>query len=205
MGIDVWCLRDASKIDTHLQTSIHSSLGKHFPTDDLLQIPDSKLEQWLIKQSLLNLRTGNITVQSLGDPNASLLVLSQCKIADEFSHQPFPGKSGVLLRAMLNSISIDFSEVMISELDTPHSADSSLKNFLKEKKIRVILLLVDLPQKRYQSELSNIREQVYVLDDFPIKVQVSFHPNYLLNQPKAKSLAWQDLKAVQKALESQCQ
>ncbi len=204
MGIDVWSLRvDTGGEDSLVVASsdraaltareIHS-------TTEPYQLSTSELEKWLAEQCLLKIRSGDVSVNTLGKPDAELLVLSQCLIKDKLTHQPFSGKSGVLLRAMLRELDEDFSTVLLGELDTPQNQGKSLTALLQGKKVRVILLLVDLPSQHPHSELDKFRSQCLWLEQPRTQVVVSFHPEYLLTNPQVKAQAWRDLKRVHKLI-----
>ncbi|MCB1756461.1 MAG: hypothetical protein KDJ38_13125 [Gammaproteobacteria bacterium] len=204
MGIDVWCLRTTE--ETALAAAPVKEPIRHVQPDsassptELFRIEPSRLEAWLAEQCLLKIRAGDVGVNTLGDPDAGVMVLSQCLVRDKLSHQPFSGSSGNLLRAMLKTLALTTSDILIGELDTPHPDGKRLTKHLAGKNVRTILLLVDLPARHSAADLKKLRQRVFMLENPAVKILVSFHPDYLLANPKAKAQAWEDLKLFKKIL-----
>ena len=208
MGINVWCLRDnISAGDGQGGLSAERSApefdSKESETDakELFQLSSNELEPWLGNQRLLRIYSGDAGTNSLGNPDARLMVLSQCLLRDKLSHQPFTGRSGSLLRAMLRTINQDTESVLLGELDTPNQEAKRLTDHLHGKKVRALLLLMDLPEFHDAKELEKFRSREFTLGPTQIRVVVSFHPDYLLSNPQAKALAWQDLKMLRSLMD----
>ena len=197
MGIDAWSLRASGAEST--ASAVDTATADNAITDPL-KLSVSDVEAWLAEQCLLPLHASDASANSLGNPHAAVMVLSQCLVSDKLSHQPFSGKSGVLLRGMLHAIGHDLADVLIGELDTPHTHGKKLSEHIAGKPLRAILFLVDLPVDADLALLDRLRGRALAMPDSHIAVHVSYHPNYLLSNPMAKARAWQDLKALQQQI-----
>ena len=196
MGIHVWRLRNAP--DNSLEDSATATLVEHShnnaaesPTE-LYKLSVSDIEAWLAQQCLMKIRAADASANTLGDPQSDLMILSQCLVQDKLTHQPFNGRSGVLLRNMLAAVDRQTGSVLIGELDTPHPEGKLLTGHLEGKPVKVVLLLVDLPDKETASALARFRQRVCMVGETGVRLVISFHPEYLLKHPEAKALAWED-------------
>lgn len=198
MGINVWRAKNSIEpaIEGSTSTQFDSQTVSFEPqetTTELLDLSVSDIAPWLEAQCLMKIRASDTSANTLGDPDSDLLVLSQCLIQDKLSHQPFSGKSGVLLRNMLAAIGREPVSVLMGELDTPNADGKLLTEHLSGKQVRLVLLLVDLPDKHEPNELDRFRQRSFSLGQTGINVVVSYHPDYLCRHTYAKPYAWQDL------------
>ncbi len=206
MGIDVWVRRAipvdiANESATQSQASVkpepESKIALTATVDrEILQQNPTELTRWLSTQCLMPVRVGDVSVTTIGRPDAQLLVLSECTVLDKVTHQPFSGRAAFLLQAMLRAIGESFESVLQAELDTFHSDAEMLVSLLQNKTIKAVLLLVDLSPDESADSLSRFREQIYLDDNMKTRIFVSYHPDYLLAHPETKALAWEDLKHV---------
>ena len=150
------------------------------------------------------------TVFGVGNEQAEWMLVGEAPGAEEDRlGEPFVGKAGKLLDAMLAAISLDRDQVYIANIvkcrppgnRNPHQNEiDSCMDWLKRQigivRPRIILavgrvaahsLLVD------DSPISRLRGQRHMLPDTDIPVVVSYHPAYLLRTPADKAKAWQDL------------
>jgi uracil-DNA glycosylase len=208
MGVTVWSERSALPISTQCDKASIAHGGDDKKNDAVnvtepYHLTSTELEPWLLEQCLLKIYVGDVGVNTIGDESAKLLVLSQCMIKDKLTHQPFMGKSGTLLKAMLRAIGHSFSSVLLGELDTHNAQGKALSEHLAAKSLKVILLLLDLPRQHPASELNKFRQKDFIFPNTDIKVVVSYHPDYLLDHVQAKACAWQDLKKVREYIKEE--
>ena len=206
MGIHVWRLRDAP--ENAADEPAATSTVEQTPDDsaesptELYKLSVSDIEAWLARQCLMKIRAADASANTLGDPQSDLMILSQCLVQDKLTHQPFSGRSGVLLRNMLAAVDRQTGSVLIGELDTPHAEGKLLTGHLAGKPVKVVLLLVDLPDKDAAGALARFRQRECRVGDTSVRLVVSFHPDYLLKHPEAKALAWEDWCYAMKLLEA---
>lgn len=206
MGVDVWVRRVLPLGEEAIE--VPESPSEEGPQAVIIPVEEpvenrvifaqnaSELTQWLNTRCLMPVRVGAKQVTSIGSIDASLLVLSECAVKDQTTHQPFSGRAAFLLKAMLKAIGESFETVLQAELDTPLGDATTLTSLLHERPIKAVLLLVDLPATQTASFLQNFREEIYHYGDAETRIFVSFHPDYLITHPETKALAWEDLKQV---------
>jgi len=131
----------------------------------------------------------------------------------------FSDDSGELLTKMLSAISIDLSEVYLTNIIPFYLTKEEGKNIKKYnsslKKIvhehictinpEIILLLGSFAlQTLFGEEYSIVKNRgqwlTYTTPTKSINVIPSFHPNFLLKQPNQKKKSWEDLQELQKKL-----
>ncbi len=149
------------------------------------------------------------TVFGVGNQNAEWLVIGEAPGAEE-DHQgePFVGRAGQLLNAMLASIGLKREQVYIANIlkcRPPNNRDPRLEEaaacaaFL-QRQIELIqpkLILVVgrvAAQNLLQSDapIGKLRGRVHQLES-GVPVVATYHPAYLLRSPQEKRKAWTDL------------
>jgi DNA polymerase len=157
--------------------------------------------------------TAKHTVFADGHQDAPVMLIGEAPGRDEdLQGLPFVGRSGQLLDRMLNAIGLDrATSAYITNVifwrppgnrpPTPEEAAICapfLIRHIELKQPKVLVLLGGTPVKH----VLNIEEGItrtrgrwgrYVLNGAEIPALPTFHPAYLLRQPAAKKLAWQDL------------
>ena len=155
------------------------------------------------------------TVFGVGNPGARLCVLGEAPGADEDRiGEPFVGAAGQLLNKILAACSLSREEVYILNVlkcrppgnrnPAPDEAQKC-RQFL-DRQLQLIqpdficclgavaaqnLLKTTLPIGKMRGELHDYQG---------IKVLCTYHPAYLLRNPSAKRLAWDDMKLLMKAM-----
>jgi uracil-DNA glycosylase len=151
------------------------------------------------------------TVFGVGDPAARWMIVGEAPGADEDRQgEPFVGRAGQLLNAMLQAIGQPRATVYIANVlkcrppgnrdPLPDEVRQCLPNLQRQIELvdpalivcvgRVAaqnLLGVDLP-------LAQLRGRVHRLGATGRPVIVTYHPAYLLRTPSEKRKAWADLK-----------
>ena len=157
------------------------------------------------------------TVFGVGRRDARLFVIGEAPGADEDRQgEPFVGRAGQLLNAMLRAIALPRSEVYIANIlkcrppsnRDPEAGEAaactpylSRQMALVEPKVLLAvgriaaqwLLQTDLP-------IGRLRGRVLRYGERNTPLVVTYHPAYLLRSPLAKATAWSDLVLVKDLL-----
>jgi uracil-DNA glycosylase len=157
------------------------------------------------------------TVFGVGRRDAKLFVIGEAPGADEDRQgEPFVGRAGQLLNAMLRSIGLPRAEVYIANIlkcrppnnrDPEPSEQASCTPYLSQQ--------IELVQPRVLLAVGRIAAQWLLQTDAPIgrirgrvvsygprntPLVVTYHPAYLLRSPLEKAKAWTDLCMVKELL-----
>jgi DNA polymerase len=150
-----------------------------------------------------------------GSPYANMMVVGEAPGEEEDKKgKPFVGRAGELLGKMLSSVGIYREEVYITNVvkcRPPGNRDP------KEEEIRwcipylflqisilsphIILTLGNFAAKALlQTDLgvSKVRGKVHIVNGK--RILPTFHPSYLLRNPKDKRLVWEDMKLLREEL-----
>ena len=155
------------------------------------------------------------TVFGVGDRRARLMVIGEAPGAEEDRQgEPFVGRAGMLLNAMLRAAGFERGEVYIANVlkcRPPHNRDPSdeesgrclpyLRRQIELVGPTAILCVGRIAAQRLLGTdlaLSRLRGRVHDLDGVP--VIVTYHPAYLLRSPGEKGKSWDDLKLALKVL-----
>jgi uracil-DNA glycosylase family 4 len=172
----------------------------------------SQLQSSVIGCRKCNLcETRNNIVFGAGHEKARLMFIGEAPGADEDKQGlPFVGRAGILLGKMIAAMGYTREEVYICNIvkcRPPENRDpepdeiASCLPYLEEQ-IRIINPQVIVGLGRYacqtllgtKTPMAQIRGQWQ--DRGGIKFMPTFHPAYLLRNPPAKKVVWEDLKAV---------
>jgi DNA polymerase len=157
------------------------------------------------------------TVFGVGRHNADLLVIGEAPGADEDRQgEPFVGRAGQLLTAMLQAIGLARDDVYIANIlkcrppgnrdprpDETAQCTPYLERQLKLIEPRAILAVGRIAaQHLLQSEepIGRLRGKVLSFGAERAPLVVTYHPAYLLRSPAAKAKAWQDLCLVRRLI-----
>ena len=157
------------------------------------------------------------TVFGVGKRDAQLFVIGEAPGADEdLQGEPFVGRAGQLLNAMLRAIGLPRSEVYIANIlkcrppgnrDPQPEESATCTPFLSQQ--------IELVQPKVLLAVGRISAQWLLQTDAPIgklrgramtygerktPLVVTYHPAYLLRSPLAKATAWTDLCLVKELL-----
>jgi len=155
------------------------------------------------------------TVFGVGNKNADLLVIGEAPGRDEdLQGEPFVGRAGQLLTAMLAAIGLQRDEVYIANIlkcRPPNNRDplpaevQSCRAYL-HRQIELMQPGVILAVGRVAAQLlldtdtgiGKLRGQQHSYEGIPLIV--SYHPAYLLRKPSEKRKSWQDLLQLKRLL-----
>ncbi|MDQ1362423.1 MAG: uracil-DNA glycosylase [Pseudomonadota bacterium] len=157
------------------------------------------------------------TVFGAGNQNAGLLIISEAPGADEDRlGEPFVGRAGKLLDAMLRAIQLDRQKVYIAnvlkcrppENRDPHVSEIICCDPYLQRQIALIQPKIILALGRIaahhllftQNPLAGLRGRLHSYSGIPLIV--TYHPAYLLRTPADKGKAWQDLLRVKEILQT---
>jgi DNA polymerase len=166
-------------------------------------------------------------VFGVGDPNADLMFIGEAPGADEdLQGEPFVGRAGQLLTNMIKAMGLERQQVYIANIikcrppnnRTPEREEcETCSPFLMRQiaaiKPKVIVALGAVAAKTLlamNESMSNLRGRWYefrpagVRSNDPnwtsAKLAVTYHPAFLLRDPRQKKEAWKDLQMVMKEL-----
>jgi DNA polymerase len=154
-----------------------------------------------------------------GNPQARIMFVGEAPGREEdIEGLPFVGRSGKLLDRMIAAIGLDRSNVYIANVipwrppgnrtPTPHETQICLPFIQRQIELVDPDILVTLGNPSTQTLLST-REGImrtrgrwfdYDTGTRVVRAMATFHPAYLLRSPSYKRMAWQDLRAIAKAL-----
>jgi uracil-DNA glycosylase len=154
-------------------------------------------------------------VFGVGNPRAELMFIGEAPGADEDEQgEPFVGRAGQLLNNMIKAMGLRREDIYIANIikcrppgnRTPERDECETCSPFLMRQIEVIapkaivalgavaaktLLAINAP-------MSELRGQWY--DFRGTKLAVTYHPAYLLRDPRQKKEAWKDLQMVMKEL-----
>ena len=153
-------------------------------------------------------------VFGVGDPQADLLIVGEAPGAQEDQQgEPFVGRAGQLLNHMLAAIQLERKSVFIANIlkcRPPNNRDPQaeevaqctpyLEQQLAHIRPKLILALGRIAAHfllQQKTALSRLRGQQFCYGAQQIPLMVTYHPAYLLRNPKDKAKSYEDLLRVQ--------
>jgi uracil-DNA glycosylase family 4 len=159
------------------------------------------------------------TVFGVGDPRARLMVIGEAPGADEDRQgEPFVGRAGRLLDAMLRAIGLEREAVYITNIvkcrppsnrdprpDEAAACESYLRGQIELVGPSVILAVGRVAAQNLLGTAASVgslrgTRLTYDQTGSPVPVVVTYHPAYLLRTPIQKRRAWDDLRAARALL-----
>ena len=204
MGIPVWVLRGAPDA---------------VPGDDGAVAVWNTLREAVRICTKCGLHRGRTqTVFGVGSETADLLIIGEAPGAEEDRQgEPFVGRAGQLLNAMLAAIHLARDDVYIANIlkcrppdnrdpkpDEAATCTPYLQRQIELLQPRVILALGRIAaQWLLQSDapIGRLRGRKFEYGNAGTPLVVSYHPAYLLRRPLAKAKSWQDLVLVKRLLQ----
>jgi uracil-DNA glycosylase family 4 len=225
LGIDRWVARNAPT-ETHsepvaIAAPVEPALARlesRTPAPTPVHVPLDPTGDWGTLRERVSActacdlcKTRTQTVFGVGDTRADWLIIGEAPGADEDRQgEPFVGRAGQLLNAMLLAIGLPRETVFIANIlkcRPPGNRDPRpeevarclpyLHNQIALLKPKIILavgriaaqnlLATDVPLARLRGKLHRFGEA-----DTPLVI--TYHPAYLLRTPADKRKAWEDLK-----------
>ena len=206
MGIDVWCDKSSpvmSEADVDF-VKVSADGDEANIWQDLRQQVASCTQCSLHQQR-------KQTVFGVGNVNADWMVIGEAPGAEEERQgEPFIGKAGKLLNAMLTAAGLKREQVYVANLlkcrppenRHPQSEEvSSCQSYLQKQielvKPKIILVLGEIAAQnllQLDIPIEKMRGRSYQYPGSEIPLLVTYHPAYLLRSPKEKPKSWLDLQ-----------
>lgn len=157
------------------------------------------------------------TVFGVGDKTAALMWIGEAPgYYEDQQGEPFVGRAGKLLTAMINSMGKERHQVYIANIlkcRPPNNRDplpeevATCTPFLERQIALVqpqVLIAVGRIAAHYllqtKSSLESLRNKVHIYGENRIPLIVTYHPAYLLRNPADKKKAFADLLFIQRTL-----
>jgi uracil-DNA glycosylase family 4 len=158
-------------------------------------------------------KTRTQTVFGVGNRNAKLMIIGEAPGFNEDKQgEPFVGRAGQLLNAMLESIGFARRDVYIANIlkcRPPNNRDPLPQEvdlctpFLKKQIALInptVLLAVGRIAAHFlletKSQLNQLRNKVHAYGELNTPLIITYHPAYLLRSPADKGKAFADLQLV---------
>ena len=218
IGIPVWRRRDAREEPVIEQASAAPPTTQERVEAGAADAVWSDLAARVRACTLCGLhKTRTQTVFGVGRRDARLFVIGEAPGADEDRQgEPFVGRAGQLLTAMLRAIGLPRGEVYIANIlkcrppgnRDPQPDESACCTPYLAQQIALVEPRVLLAVGRISAQwllqtdtpIGRLRGQVFRYGDRNIPLVVTYHPAYLLRSPLAKATAWTDLCVVKDLL-----
>jgi uracil-DNA glycosylase len=219
MGIDIWIRRSAPPSAAPVPTLLSDDAPLPLQPDRG-QMGWDELRQAVAACVRCELhKTRTQTVFGVGDLQPTWLIIGEAPGADEDRQgEPFVGRAGQLLNAMLRALGLKREEVFIANIlkcRPPNNRDPRPEEvaccapflkcqiqWLKPKIILAVGRIAGQNLLKCSTPLGQMRGRLYHYEDTDIPVVVTYHPAYLLRSPREKRKAWQDLLFAKKVLSS---
>ena len=157
------------------------------------------------------------TVFGVGNTSPDILIVGEAPgFYEDKQGEPFVGRAGGLLNAMLKSIGLSRDEVYIANVlkcrpdnnrdPKPSEIEACTPYLLRQVKLLSPKIIVALGRHaahfllKSNDTLGKMRQKEHRFYDFDIPLVVTYHPAYLLRNPKDKKSSYQDLLGVKKLL-----
>ena len=207
LGIDVWVARAASGV-----AAAAAPVTTLRPSDPTTTARWDELKAEVAACRKCTLHTSRTqAVFGVGDIHAQWLVVGEAPGAEEDRQgEPFVGRAGQLLNAMLRAIGLARENVYIANIlksrppgnrDPKPEEVASCLPYLKQQILliepRVILAVGRIAAQNLlgtDAPLGRLRGRVHRFGELNTPVIVTYHPAYLLRTPAEKRKAWEDLK-----------
>ncbi len=150
-------------------------------------------------------------VHSTGNREADLMFVGEAPGADEDAQgEPFVGRSGQLLTKIIESIGMKREDVFIGNINRcrppgnraptlpeAHTCRPFLTREIAVVKPKVIVVMGNTAMKNLLDTKEGITKLRGEFQDYyGVKVMPTFHPAYLLRDPRKKREVWEDMKKV---------
>lgn len=163
-------------------------------------------------------KTRTQTVFGVGNRAAELMIVGEAPgFYEDQKGEPFVGKAGQLLNAMLESIGLDRSQVYIANIlkcrppnnRDPQAEEVALCTPFLAKQIALIQPKLLLALGRIaghflletKTSLAQLRGKIHAYGAQKTPLLVTYHPAYLLRTPSDKGKAFQDLQMAWRMLQ----
>ena len=214
MEIDVWISKDSTVSVQDISMSKKKSTSKLIP-----ELNWEELATCVANCKLCDLHQYRTqAVFGVGNNQADLLIVGEAPGANEDKQgEPFVGRAGRLLNAILQSIDLKREDIYIANIlksRPPNNRDPSpeevaactpyLKRQIALIKPKLILALGRIAAHHLLATnvaMAQLRGKEFTYGELQTPLLVTYHPAYLLRAPREKRKAWEDMLLVAKRLE----
>jgi len=231
MGIDVWRRREATESTTGDDTLALVSRSAAAPSGSAASATSLTPEVMDWEQLAATVsgctacelhRSRTLTVFGVGNRDADWMIIGEAPGADEDRQgEPFVGRAGQLLNALLFAIGLERAQVFIANIlkcRPPRNRDpapievASCRAFL-DRQIELVNPKIILSIGRVSSQsllgtttpVGRLRGKVYQYGRTDVPLIVTYHPAYLLRSPLEKRKVWADLQLAQRTFDQRLQ
>ena len=227
MGIQAWDLRDSAVKPPGVEQGVAEVAGMDASPDEVPGQSAVSGFDWETLQAgveactlceLHNSRTQ--TVFGVGNRNADWLLIGEAPGRDEDQQgEPFVGRAGQLLNAMLQAIGLQREQVYIANIlkcRPPNNRDPRpeevvccepyLMRQIELIQPRLILALGRIAAQNLlntETPIGKLRGRVHQFRSTGIPLIATYHPAYLLRSPLEKRKSWQDLQLAFETVQEQ--
>jgi len=217
MGIDVWL--DRANQTTSIDTALEDNAVVTTVSRDTLDQAWDALSEQVSSCQQCGLHTSRTqTVFGVGNCNADWLIIGEAPGAEEDRKgEPFVGRAGKLLDAMLEAVGLDRQRVYVANIlkcRPPNNRNPKIEEavaceeFLKRQialvNPKIILALGRIAAQnllKVDTSIGRMREKIYEYPEPKVPIIATYHPAYLLRSPREKRKAWEDLQLAMKIVE----
>lgn len=214
MDIDVW----VTKTDTVSAVQDIVMNKKVSTVKPVAELNWEELESRVANCQLCDLHQYRTqTVFGVGNKHADLLIIGEAPGANEDKQgEPFVGRAGRLLNAIIQSIDLKREDIYIANIlksRPPNNRDPSpaevaictpyLTRQIALIKPKLILALGRIAAHHLLATdvaMSQLRGKEFTYGELQTPLIVTYHPAYLLRAPREKRKAWEDMLLVAKRL-----
>ncbi len=228
MGIQNWLGREAAPVPAAVVVPEHEAVTRDPAprAEELSLMPESDIAglDWdALRRRVKACRACDLhqtrtqTVFGVGNQDADLLIIGEAPGADEDRQgEPFVGKAGQLLNAMLKAIGLRRDQVFIANIlkcRPPGNRDPHIEEALRcepflQRQIELVRPKVILAVGRVAAQnllktdlaVGKLRGREDTIGEAETPVIVTYHPAYLLRSPEQKGKTWQDLQRAYRLL-----
>lgn len=164
-------------------------------------------------------KTRTQTVFGVGNQQADLMIIGEAPgFYEDKQGEPFVGRAGQLLNAMLQSIGLDRSKVYIANIlkcrppenRDPLAEEVELCTTFLQKQIALMQPKLILALGRIAAHyllntklsLNQLRGKIHLYGQHNTPLLITYHPAYLLRNPTDKEKAFVDLQLTNRTLSS---
>lgn len=217
MDIEAWAPREAAVTEMPLEDTAAPMARAAADSDAGMRVATAPPDWQALEQAVAGCtrcalhQSRTQTVFGVGNRNAQWMVIGEAPGVDEDRvGEPFVGRAGKLLDAMLRAVGLDRGDVFIANIlkcrppgnrDPKRDEIDACADYL-HRQIELIRPALILAVGRIAAQslldtdapVGRLRGRVHATGPAGIPLVVTYHPAYLLRSPAQKAKAWQDLR-----------
>ncbi len=221
MGIQAWQLRGSHPRQVTVPASPAPEIQRLAEAVPCKQLDWPELDSRVSQCTLCELHQSRTqTVFGVGNQTADWLIIGEAPGKDEdLQGEPFVGRAGQLLTAMLQAIGLTRDMVYIANIlkcRPPNNRDPKPDEvvqceayllrqiaLIQPKLILAVGRIAAQNLLKTDTPIGKLRGQMHYLGATGIPVIATYHPAYLLRSPQEKRKAWQDLQLAVRVVRDQ--